>query len=99
MRLFPLAALILAATPLNALEVTHNYGGRFGVAYSSTDGQSRAHPLYEGRYTLGTVHRADNGLTFRFEMDVIVGNLPNRDRRPDDRQSLTGRVGIDLQTD
>ena len=101
MRLIALAALTLAAAPVQAFEVTHSYGGRFGVAYSSNAGQDRTHPLYEGRYSLGTVHRADNGLTFRFEMDVIVGNMPDRgpDRRPANRESLTGTFGIELQTD
>jgi hypothetical protein len=101
MRLLALAALIAAAAPLHALEVTHNFGGRFGVAYTESAGAGRSHPLYEGRYTLGTVHRADNGLTFRFELDVVTGNV--QDRGPDwpvtDRRRLTGSVGIGLQTD
>lgn len=101
MRLISLVALTLAAAPVQAFEVTHSYGGRFGVAYSSNAGQDRTHPLYEGRYTLGTVHRADNGLTFRFELDVIVGNLPDRgrDHRPVNRETLTGAVGIEWRAD
>lgn len=101
MRLLALAATLATAAPLHALEVTHNFGGRFGVAYTETAGQGRTHPMYEGRYTLGTVHRADNGMTFRFELDIVTGNITDRspDPRPVDRPRMTGAIGIGLQTD
>ena len=101
MRLPAALSILLFAAPVQALEITHSYGGRFGVAYAETEGRGRAHALYEGRYSLGTVHRADNGLTFRFEMDVIVGNMPERgpDHRPVERRQVNGALGIALQTD
>lgn len=97
MRLPIAAALVLVTAPVQALEVTHSYAGRFGVSYAGSNGQGRAEPLYEGRYTLGLAHRTDNGMTFRFELSVIAGNLTDQDRRPP--APLTGAVGIDLQTD
>lgn len=79
---FSLAALILClATPAVA-EMTHNYGGRLGVAYVSDptrpNGQTRA--LYEGYYATTVTHETDGGLRFRFEFDIIVGNI--NDPRP-----------------
>lgn len=76
-----LAVLILASTSAQA-EISHRYGGRFGVAYVSDpnnpNGTSR--PMYEGFYSTAITHQADNGLRFRFELDIIVGNID--DPRP-----------------
>ena len=74
--------LILGAVPASA-EVSHRIEGRFGVAYQSNpDGSGgTTQPLYEGRYTSTFSHTADNGLTFRFELGVVVGNIPDRGER------------------
>ncbi|MCW1930886.1 hypothetical protein [Pararhodobacter zhoushanensis] len=79
-RLLPVF-LIMTAMPATA-EVTHRIEGRFGVAYQSTpDGGGTTQPLYEGRYTSTFSHTADNGLTFRFELGIVVGNIPDRGER------------------
>ena len=79
-RLLP-ALLIVTAMPATA-EVSHRIEGRFGVAYQSNpNGTGTTQPLYEGRYTSTFSHTADNGLTFRFELGVVVGNIPDRGER------------------
>lgn len=79
-RLLP-AILILSAAPA-AAEVSHHIEGRFGVAYHATgNGTGTTQPLYEGRYTSTFSHTADNGLTFRFELGIVVGNIPDRGER------------------
>lgn len=76
-----LLALLLASAPALA-DVSYSVGGRFGVAYR----EDPAHPggqmmaLYEGRYTTTYSHEADNGLRFRFDVSVVVGNLPDDNR-------------------
>lgn len=76
-------ALALASTPALA-DVSYSVGGRFGVSYredpTRPGGQMMA--LYEGRYTTSYSHQADNGLRFRFDVSVVVGNIPT-DNRPD----------------
>lgn len=81
------AALLSAILPLTlagpvSADVSHSIEGRFGVAYSSGPGGigGRAEPLFEGRYTTRLDHQADNGMRFRFELDVMFGNL-DPDRR------------------
>ena len=83
MRLFIAAALTTLAMPVQAVEVTHGYGGRFGVGYTSDGGQTRMQTLYEGRYSLGVAHRMDNGGTVRFELDIVAGNIPDSPRHLD----------------
>ena len=74
-------ALALASTPALA-DVSYSVGGRFGVSYredpTRPGGQMMA--LYEGRYTTSYSHQADNGLRFRFDVSVVVGNLPDDNR-------------------
>ena len=74
-------ALALASTPALA-DVSYSVGGRFGVSYredpTRPGGQMMA--LYEGRYTTTYSHEADNGLRFRFDVSVVVGNLPDDNR-------------------
>ena len=76
-----LIALALASTPALA-DVSYSVGGRFGVSYredpTRPGGQMMA--LYEGRYTTSYSHQADNGLRFRFDVSVVVGNLPDDNR-------------------
>lgn len=98
MRLPITLALMTLAAPVQAVEVTHNYGMRFGVSYSGSAGQGRAQNHYEGHYTTRLTHQADNGVTFRFELSIIAGNIPDDERRRP-LAPLTGSVGIGLQTD
>lgn len=81
-----LFALLLIAAPLQAaadVTVTHQIEGRFGVSYATgPDGRSQAQPLYEGRYTTTFAHDFDNGLTFRFELGVALGNFDPDTRGP-----------------
>lgn len=95
--------LCLVTTPAMA-EVTHRMEGRFGVGYTSdpAPGQPFAQPMYEGRYTMGIAHRADNGMIFRFELGVAVGNLPDRGdwRGPSAPNARAGAtLGLDLNLD
>lgn len=93
MRNLPFVLVFCAFGLPAAAEVTHNYEGRFGVAYQSdaAPGQSRTRPLYEGRYTSTFTQRSDNGLTFRFELDVIVGNMPERGAR---HRQAAGQISV-----
>ena len=77
------AALMLFAAPAAAeTTVVHSVEGRFGVSYVSDPNAPRGgmQSLYEGRYTASFRHQADNGLQFRFDIGVVVGNIPS-DRR------------------
>lgn len=93
MRQLPVVLLACAFGLPAAAEVTHNFEGRFGVGYQSdaATGQSRTRSLYEGRYTTRFTERTDNGLTFRFELDVIVGNMPERGAR---YRPAAGQLGV-----
>lgn len=77
LRFFLALALVSLASTSAQAEISHRYGGRFGVAYVSDptipNGTSRA--LYEGFFSTSVTHQADNGLRFRFELDIIVGNI------------------------
>ena len=81
LRLFlvlPVLTATAIATPSMA-DVTHSIETRFGVAYVSDGAQSRTRGVYSGRYTSTFSHEADNGYTFRFEIELEVGNFsPNR---------------------
>lgn len=99
MRLPLATALMILAAPVQAIEVTHSYGGRFGVSYTGGQGQGRTQGHYEGHYTTRFEHRTDNGVTFRFDLSIIAGNIPDDERRGSTARPLTGSVGIDLQTD
>ena len=73
-----LALLTLAIQPaLAETTVIHTVEGRFGVSYSSDPNTPRGglQPLYEGSYTASFLHQADNGLRFRFDIGVVVGNI------------------------
>ncbi|MEZ5750997.1 MAG: hypothetical protein R3D60_03170 [Paracoccaceae bacterium] len=83
---FLLALGLASATPLAPAlaDVSHSYGGRFGVSYQRDPNAApgTTSVLYEGRYTTTFSHQTDNGLRFRFQVDLSVGNLAPR--RPDD---------------
>jgi len=85
--LVTLVTLAVSAAPaLAEVTITHSIEGRFGVSYvSSGDGTGRTRPLYEGRYTTTFAHQADNGLRFRFDLGVVIGNMDSDrlDRRHD----------------
>ena len=88
----------LLTAPMASAEVTHHIDARFGVGYRSdaSRSQSQLQPLYEGRYSATFTERADNGMTFRFELSVVVGNLPERgERRPPVNGALSVGVGSD----
>lgn len=97
MQILPFATLLtmaVSASPaLAEVMVTHSVEGRFGVSYvSSGNGAGRTQPLYEGRYTTTFAHQTDNGLRFRFDLGVIVGNIEadrsdRRAARPDQREA------------
>ncbi len=90
MRLLIPFLLLTTAAPA-AAEVTHVVQGRFGVSYSSAAG-GQTQPLYEGRYTTTFSHQSDNGLTFRFELGVALGNID--ERRPWPVEPRTVSVGV-----
>jgi len=98
-RLLAAVSLLAALTATAAqAEVSHSVSGRFGVAFVSDPAQpqGQARPLYEGRYTTVFTERSDRGLTFRFEMDVIVGNIPEHSDRV---RPVTGRFSVGTGTD
>lgn len=76
MRPLVLASSLLLAAPAVA-EVTHSMSARFGVGYRAD--QMNPHgsfqSLYEGRYTSSFTHQADNGIRFRFDFEIEVGNF------------------------
>ena len=94
MRRFLTAFLMVLATPALA-DVTHHIDARFGVSYRSDANapNGRAQPLYQGRYTTTYTHRADNGMQFRFELGVVVGNF--EPRRPA-RLSPSGSLELEF---
>lgn len=83
-RFLPILSVLAFSLPLPAVAETtviHAIEGRFGVSYASdaTGRQSGLQPLYEGRYTTSFLHQSDNGLQFRFDIGIIVGNMdPDR---------------------
>ena len=79
--LLALSLTAVAAPAAADVIVTHHIEGRFGVAYTTdSSGASHSQPLYEGRYVTTFQHEYDNGLRFRFELGVALGDLPY-DRR------------------
>lgn len=81
-RLLILSSVLFATVTSAQADMTHRYGGRFGVAYENgpTNPDGRTQALYEGFYSTQVTHQADNGLRFRFELDIVVGNI--NDPRP-----------------
>ena len=93
MRAILTALVLLTAAPATA-DVTYSVEGRFGVAYShdAATGQTQARPMYEGRYTTTFSHQADNGVRFRFDLGIVVGNLDSVVPYP--RPGLTDAPGF-----
>jgi hypothetical protein len=81
-----LPALFLSTLTLPAtadVTVTHRIEGRFGVSYvRDPNGSEHVQSLYEGRYTTTFQHDFDNGVTFRFELGLALGNLDSDQRGP-----------------
>lgn len=95
--LVPVLALLCSAVPAMA-DVAHSYGGRFGVSYQRNPNAvpGTTVVLYEGRYSTTFTHQADNGLRFRFEIDLSVGNItPRRPSEPTVRPAATISLGSD----
>ncbi|WP_417597948.1 hypothetical protein [Pararhodobacter oceanensis] len=95
MRSLLMALSVTLASPALA-DVTHHIDARFGVAYQSDPNSpnGRVQTLYQGRYTSTYTHRADNGLQFRFELGVEVGNF--EPRRP---SAMAPNASIGVQFD
>lgn len=88
------AAMTLPLAAPATAEVLQSFDGRFGVAYTSdpNGGPGQTRTLYQGRYTVALTQRTDNGMTFRFELQVIAGNIPPSDLdRPVLRSMTIGR--------
>ena len=91
-----LAVTLMLSTPAVA-EITTSIDARFGVGYRSdpSNAQSNLQSLYEGRFTTSITHQADNGLQFRFDLGVVIGNIDTP--RPRDYPALPNgsQFGLD----
>ncbi|MCB1406881.1 MAG: porin [Rhodobacteraceae bacterium] len=73
------SALVALLTMISSgqADVTHSMQARFGVTYrSNAQGPNGGlQGLYEGRFTSTFAHQADNGLRFRFEIEIESSNF------------------------
>ena len=90
-RILPAAARTPAAA-----EMTQTVETRFGVGYTSDPLQPRGglQALYEGRYTASFDHQADNGVRFRFDLGIAIGNFDSQVPNPRPMRLPPGSVGF-----
>lgn len=78
--ILPFLALPAFADIESGTGVEHRVDGRFGVSIiDGPNGTSGTQGLYEGRYTASFRHTADNGVRFRFDLGVAIGNFDSMD--------------------